>query len=168
MEQPRVIDATFSDWRTVKGRKMLQLIFEVPLEKQTEVLTMLGAPDPANPKWCAVAVLDLGRSSTEERRTSNSDVAGSTPAVPAKQRRPFDSLPLSQQAAIRCNDAEFRGCIGAANSEDAASFVRSYCSIPTRAYLDNPEYQGAISLWNELEARYQSYLTTQKYGEMVR
>lgn len=53
-----VIRATFSDWRTVKGRKQLQLIFEVPLEQQKEVLSRLGAPDSANPLWCAIALLD--------------------------------------------------------------------------------------------------------------
>jgi hypothetical protein len=52
------IKATFADWRTVKSRKMLQLIFEVPLETQAEVLTTLGAPMPDRDIWVALARLN--------------------------------------------------------------------------------------------------------------
>lgn len=47
--------ATFADWRTVKGRKVLQLIFEVPLEEQAKVLSHLGAPMPMAHIWCGIA-----------------------------------------------------------------------------------------------------------------
>lgn len=58
MTDKAAILATFSDWRTVKSRKQLQIILEAPMEKQGEILTILGAPDPSNPKWVAIALLD--------------------------------------------------------------------------------------------------------------
>lgn len=51
------IDATFADYRTVKTRKVLQLILEVPIERQAEVFEILGFPMPDNPPWLAVARL---------------------------------------------------------------------------------------------------------------
>ena len=57
MSAPAAIRATFSDWRTVRTRRALQLIFEVPLEQQAAVLAILGAPLPEAETWCAIARL---------------------------------------------------------------------------------------------------------------
>ena len=89
MTDQAVIQATFSDWRTVKGRKQLQLIFEVPLERQAEVLNMLGAPMPEAEIWCAIARLE-----TRARG----------------QVKPLfkqDNTKLSFEAAMRCRDPQF-------------------------------------------------------------
>lgn len=51
------IRATFAEWRMVKTRKVLQLVFEVPLEQQAGVLTTLGAPMPDAEIWCGIARL---------------------------------------------------------------------------------------------------------------
>lgn len=51
------IKATFSEWRMVKTRKTMQLIFEVPLEQGEHVLHVLGMPMPDTEKWCAIALL---------------------------------------------------------------------------------------------------------------
>lgn len=57
MAEPAVLQATFADWRTVKGRKQLQLIFEVPIEQQAHVLSVLGAPLSDTATWVAIARL---------------------------------------------------------------------------------------------------------------
>lgn len=54
---PAVIRATFSDYRTVKGRKVLQIVMEVPLEQQASVFGALGYPVPDRDIWCAIARL---------------------------------------------------------------------------------------------------------------
>jgi hypothetical protein len=135
------IKATFSDWRTVKGRKMLQLVFEVPLEQQGDVLTYLGAPNPSDPQWCGIAML-----------------AAEKPAPVEKAKRTFAELRPSQQAGIRCNDKSFwrfaetvdgYPCI---TPESAGSFVRKQCGVVTRADLDT-DPTGAAK-WRKLDDAY--------------
>lgn len=89
MSAPRVIQATFHDWRTVKGRKMLQLVLEVPMEDQTKVLTMLGPPEPSGSKWVAVALLDMK-------------------AAQARKDSEKTERSLAERCAILCTDARFR------------------------------------------------------------
>lgn len=87
-ETPCVIEATWHDWRTVKGRKMLQLVFEIPIEKQGEVLTLLGHPEPSGSKWCMIAL--------------------KAPVKPAQARvteKPERSL--AERCAILCSDVRF-------------------------------------------------------------
>lgn len=52
------IKATFCNFKNIAGRKVVQLICEVPVEKADEVYQNLGWPSPADPKWVAIALLD--------------------------------------------------------------------------------------------------------------
>lgn len=57
MPKPAVIKAEFTDYRPVKTRKVLQLVFEVPAESQTEVFAALGYPISGTSLWVAIAKL---------------------------------------------------------------------------------------------------------------
>lgn len=78
--------ATYSDWKVVKGRKVVQVVFEMPLETADTAYQVLGGmPSPAAEVWCAVArlevpaPLDLGASSSGEREPA------SDPGLPAER-----------------------------------------------------------------------------------
>ena len=58
MSQPNAIKATFHNFKNIAGRKVLQLHFEVPIEQAGQVYEALGWPDPAEAKWCAIALLN--------------------------------------------------------------------------------------------------------------
>ena len=60
--------ATFSDYRTVKTRKVLQLILEVPLEQQADVFAALGYPVPDSDIWVAIARLNPGAGAEADGR----------------------------------------------------------------------------------------------------
>lgn len=118
---------------------------------------------------------EVARKSDEETHGVD-NVAGERPAGQAKDRRPFSSLPLSQQAAIRCQDVEFRfwlrdnwqigdGYIEP-NSERAADFVRTFCNVDTRAKLDTET--GPAERWKYLELQWQMRLTDKRYAEAMR
>lgn len=129
-ETPCYIDATFHDWRTVKGRKQLQLIFEVPLEQQAEILTLLGPPDSVGSKWCMIALKNVNPAQAREEEpkggdahrlvseptnntqphASQSDDRGARPAEggTSKPKRKFSELSLPEQCAIRCGDGRFQ------------------------------------------------------------
>lgn len=127
MSGPRAIKATFSDWRTVKGRKALQLVFEVPLEQQAEVLTMLGAPMPDNPLWCGIALLGSAPDQPVGDRSSA-----------AKER--YAAMSPAEQARVRAGrlpgDERFRAWVAhqrrwdaleVASEQDAIEHIREKC-----------------------------------------
>ncbi len=130
MTAPAAIRAVFSEWRMVKTRKVLALIFEVPLEQQAEVLTMLGAPMPDAEIWCAIARLNSAVSENPQE--------GEKPSA-ASQRgkeRYLESTP-SQQALIRAarlpKDDRFRAWlaskwgVSSVTEEGAISFIQRQC-----------------------------------------
>jgi hypothetical protein len=175
-DAPAVIQATFSDWRTVKGRKQLQLIFEVPLEQQGEVLAMLGAPEPSNPRWYAIAEMmtekqligaleDKGYIPKEQpspSRDSNSTAAGA--------KRSWNELPPATQAGIRCGEKAFQKFVtenGYApddlgpeiSGEDLArAGILHYCSIKSRSELSVNDY--AWEKWVRMDKEYLAWMRT--------
>lgn len=92
-----------------------------------------------------------------------------------KDRKPFASLPLSQQAAIRCGDADFQKFIVErysgfhayrVNEDNAALLVREQCGVTSRSKIVYPGESGEE--WSRLEGEYQSFLTTQRYAHVMR
>lgn len=83
-----------------------------------------------------------------------------------KEAKPFASLPLSQQAAIRCQDNYFKLFMGASDAADAAGMVRERCGVNSRSEIS--EGTPAGTEWMFLEDEYQSWLTTQRYGSLAR
>jgi hypothetical protein len=144
-----VIKATFSDWRTVKGRKQLQLIFEVPLEQQSDVLARLGAPNSENPLWCAIAMLT--KEATEPKPV---DVSKSERGK--EQYRQKDAM---EQAAIRacilCEDLKFKlwaSKRAVPGITDTASWLRFTLNIHSRNEISND--QRAYDAFLALETQY--------------
>ena len=58
MNQAAAFKATFHNIRNVMGRKVVQVICEVPIEEGSKVTDILGWPDPSNPKWIVIALLN--------------------------------------------------------------------------------------------------------------
>lgn len=143
------ISATFSDFRIVKGRKVAQLIFETPLEAADEALRMLGGlPRPDAERWVGIAPLKA------KPTAAPAPVAND---APPKERRPFHTLPRSQQAALLCNDHRFWWWLSdkedrrigppppghppyVETEQEAADAVRSMCGVASRRDLDQPDH----------------------------
>lgn len=91
-------------------------------------------------------------------------------SAPAKERRPFASLPLSQQAAMRTEDKTFQAFLETEtpihDQESYADAVRAVCGVESRSDI-RPGTPAAIA-WMALEARYQSWLTDQRYASVAR
>lgn len=147
MSAPKAIKATFADWRPVKGRKQLQLIFEVPLEETPEVLKMLGAPMPDKETWVAIALLDM-------RTFDGQGNFQDTEPIP---RRAFCELPFPQQAGILSEDLKFqlfiRGLPVGKECEDSADAIRAFCGVNSRAEILPGTQAG--DRWKELLRSYE-------------
>lgn len=138
MGAPKAIRARFADWRPVKGRKVLQIILETPLEQQGEVLTMLGAPLPDRDLWVAVAVLGDGK---------NDDYKGG---------------PLARRAGIFCGEPAFQRWVAdqteneQGGPEAAAHYIRQRCGVTSRAQLDHDE--DAAREFRNIKIEYENWL----------
>ena len=147
-QQHAVVMATYAEWAMVKSRKVLRLVFELPLERQGEVLSTLGAPMPDKETWCAIALLNPA---------STRDVSEAPRPVPL-DRRPAGEMSRSEQgkaryaeasdqrkavtrAALLAQDERFQewaidgfGC--GSGESGAAEFIRVYCGVSSRGDIE--------------------------------
>ncbi len=108
-----------------------------------------------------------------EPSAHNGLAAGSNPAGRTKERKPFTSLPLSQQAALRCQDKRFQewlisttpGLTGC-DIQGAADIVRGKCGIHSRSQLDTDNR--AAERWKSLDESFSRYEVTMPYAGMAR
>jgi len=146
-DQPAAIRGTFADFRLIKGRKVAQMVIELPIEEADAALATLGGlPQPASERWVAIARLN---GSAEEK---------------SPEQRRWEDLKLSMQAGIRCAEVAFWRFLswefpdwGPVSSEDeAAMVVRVFCKIDSRKQLNLDA--SAAEKWRDLEASYQAWL----------
>src|ERR1700722_11815919 len=97
MSTPAAFSGDYTDLRFIKTRSVAAITIEIPIEQASAFVAAFGAPVPSYGCPVAIARLDLNSVSA----------APVAIAAPTKERRLFSSLPLSQQAALRCNDTDF-------------------------------------------------------------
>lgn len=129
---PAAFEGTYSDWRIVKGRKVVQIVIEVPMEKADHAYQVLGGmPNTGAEAWLAIARL-AGKSRMPEQKTS----------------------PVAQQAAMRCDQAKFREFLVFKNEfgpDDPAEWLRQYFDVDSRKKIKAED-------WDKLEQEYQLWL----------
>jgi hypothetical protein len=137
------IDAEFVDFKLIKGRKVVVICLEIPLEKADRALAVLGGiPNPAESRYVAVARLET---------------------QPAKVEKPKGPTP-SQRAWALCQSGRFQSWLFrntpsdnaydmAPSAEETASALRYRLGVKSRGELDtNPE---ARARFETLEREYQ-------------
>jgi hypothetical protein len=131
MTDASVAQGTFADFRLIKGRKVCQIVIEVPIEQADQALAALGGlPQPATEAWVALARLE-----TKER------------VVPLKS-----DTKLSLEAVWRCQDPLFQRYLKVSNEGEAAEAVRKFCGISSRAGLNTDP--GAAMAWRTLDGQF--------------
>jgi hypothetical protein len=137
------IRGCFSDFRLIRGRKVCQLVVELPIEEADEALRVLGGlPQPASERWLALAPLNIT-------------------SIKPKEKQRFEDLKSAMQAGIRCGEPAFWRFLDelggdVASEEAAAIWVRAYCGVSSRSALNlDPK---AAAKWQELDARYMLWL----------
>lgn len=141
MTKAAAISAAYADFRLVKSRKVVQLVFEVPLEKANEAISVLGGmPDPSAEIWVALARLQPTPIKQEER-----------------PKRTFNEMSLAAQAGMMCQDGRFQKFVSERyDAQDTAEFVRAYCNVSSRA--DIKPGCDAGHLWGILVSLYHTWL----------
>lgn len=152
MSAPAIISGDFSTFRHVQGRKVLQLVIEIPAEQAASVFSTFGYPGAGSPIPVAVAKLVEPAPKT---------------AGFVKNRRTFGDLPLAQQAAMRCQEPTFRLFLietnrmdrnGLQDDWDAAEAVRKHCGVKSRSDIGKDPGDGSTNdsgfRWRSLDAEY--------------
>lgn len=83
--------------------------------------------------------------------------------VKPKERQPFDSLSLTKQAAIRCQDKDFQDYARVHDSEGAAEYIRLYCQVSSRSQIV-PGTEAA-KRWQDIESGFLRWRTDRQYAE---
>jgi hypothetical protein len=143
--------ATYSDWKLVKTRQVVQIVFEVPLAEADAAYELLGGmPAPASERWFGIAAL---APKPEPRPVPDKPLAGA--------KRDWSDLQPQQQAGIRCNEPAFIAFLKEERpddwheAQDAAECVRLICGVQSRVELGiNPK---AGVTWSKLERQYQAW-----------
>jgi len=125
MNDARAITADFASLKWVNGRKVLQVICEVPTERAEEVLAKLGNPTGEGIP-VAIAVLEI-----------QPDVKKDLAENAAKTKRAFTDLPYSQQAALLCKDSRFQKQTSTFTEEGAIAWLKGTLHIKSRSELDD-------------------------------
>lgn len=153
MTQPAAFKAAYSDWRLVKTRQVVQVIFEVPLADADAAYTILGGmPNPATENWFGIAALALG---VAEQRQPEPEPE---PEQSQKERREWRELQPSAQAAIRCNEPVFWAFLRedcqqrVDDPASAATAVRKICGVNTRAAFNTNH--AARVCWHQLDSKF--------------
>lgn len=148
--------ATYSDWRVIKGRKVVQVVFELPLEKADEAYSVLGGmPNPAAEVWCGIARLQEPGAAVSARDVApnREDAADKVASPSSRPKRAWGDLSPAQQAGLLCGDPMFQQFLcGLGNAshpgrDEAAEAVRRICRVRSRAEIttDNIEWRNLVA-----------------------
>lgn len=137
MTKPAAFQATYSDLRFIRTRKVVQVVLEAPIEQAAAIAAALGYPDPAQETWVAVARLntDVAR----QLAARDGYVIEPAPEKPI-ERRKFETFPIGQQAAMRCQEPVFRAFLqetfdlrAMPSEEGAADILRDHFRVLSRS-----------------------------------
>lgn len=125
------ISATYVDYRRIKGRKVHQVIFEVPSEQWPEAYKALGEPTIDTSDWFAIAKMHG--------------------AAPAKAK----GGKLAQRAGILCDEGGFMAFAAEKYGKDAKQLIYDFCGVTSRAHIDHDD--DAATKFNELTREYDAW-----------
>ena len=131
---PAAFRATYSDWKLIRSRKVVQIVLELPLEAAGEAYEVLGGmPNPGAETWCAIARLNQGRVGHQESSASSPASDDPTPAGPVQALRS-----PAARAGMLCGKPKFWAFLRARgysvrDAEQAAQYVRETCAVKSRA-----------------------------------
>jgi hypothetical protein len=144
--------ATYSDFKLVKTRKVVQIVLEVPVEQANIVLDVLGGmPDPSRETWVGVAPLSPSAAKPQPVDQPR----------PAGAKRDWRDIPPSQQAGIRCEEPIFEQFLKEerkddwAEAQNARDAVCLICGVSSRSELVSN--QKARVIWKQLDDQFQAW-----------
>ena len=154
MSAPAIISGDLTTFKHVPTRKVYQLIVEIPAEAASAAFATLGMPGTVSQIPVAVArLVDDARVKPEQ----------------TKERRSFTELPMSPQAAMRCQEPSFWEFLQSfsprfwtemlrkygSGASAAAAIVRQRCGVESRSEIRAGHTSG--DEWATFEAEFYAW-----------
>ncbi|MET4210487.1 hypothetical protein [Bradyrhizobium sp. LA2.1] len=140
---------TYADWKLIKSRSVVQIIFEVPLHEADAAYEVLGGmPAPATERWFGIAA--LAPKPAQPQPVVDKPLAGA--------KRDWRDMAPAQQAGIRCDEPAFVAFLKEERPDDwheatdAAECVRMICGVSSRSELTTNH--AARVIWHQLDTQY--------------
>lgn len=151
--------ATYSDWKLIKTRSAVQIVFEVPVEQAGLAYEVLGGmPKPGAEVWCAIARLQ--QQPKEDAEKPRPHAASTSPTGGA--HRSWHEMSPAQQAGILCAEPTFWKFCGewlggtVSNEEECIHAVREYCGVQSRKQIVPNEMSGMN--WGVMAGEYRAWM----------
>lgn len=169
MNNAAAFKASVYGLRTVASRKLAQIVLEIPIEELPRAMTILGTIDPSQSNWVAVArLVPSPDQPAKEMRQPDSSAAPVTAIRSERPKRAFRDMTPAQQAGMMCNDIAFQKfltekfkTLPITNELDAATIVRNYCQVNSRAEILGGTR--AEQRWNLLASAYHAWQREPEY-----
>jgi hypothetical protein len=151
--------ATYSDFKLIKTRQSVQIVFEIPLQDVDAALEVLGGmPNPANEAWFGIAPLV-----TPAAKEAAATLQPNSPRGGGSQTKTdWRDVQPTAQAGIRCADPIFHAYLKenysadwGALEGDAAEVVRFLCGINSRSDLSTKH--AARMIWKQIDDGFQAW-----------
>lgn len=132
MSAPAAFQATYSDWKLIRSRKVVQICLEVPIEAAGQAYNALGGmPNPASEVWVGVARLNNGPYQNRDVMVQVKAAVGEAPESPNHQRREIESemMPTEHRAdnqSPAANNPKRAGETSPASADKPARVKRSW------------------------------------------
>lgn len=148
MSDAAAIKATFTDYKRIKSRKVMQIVFEVPLETWSRDYSVLGEPEIETSQWFAIARMDGAKEPAPTPEKQGSNLAAN--AALTLREGSF------QRFAWQLQPIEYRPA--SPSLEIAESYVKGRLGIKSKSELNTDPR--AAAMWRELRADYEAWLRT--------
>jgi hypothetical protein len=155
--------ATYSDWKLIKTRGVVQVVMEVPLSEADAAYQILGGmPDFSSERWFGIAPLKNPPAEKESSKAPAEPQLAKPPA--AAKRMDWRDLQPAAQAGIRANDPAFYSFLNETDrilnkkitgADEAAEIIRNICGVKSRSELGTNHK--ARVLWHQLDEHFQAW-----------
>jgi hypothetical protein len=159
--------ATYSDWKLIKTRGVVQVVMEVPLADADAAYDVLGGmPIHGKERWFGIAAL---KSTAEEAAAKpRQEIPHDSRPDGAKRKMDWRDMQPAAQAGLRCAEPLFRAFLrevkryGHCDEEEAAIAVRDMCGVKSRADLGT--VHAARVIWHQLDSEYLAWRAKERVG----
>jgi len=156
--------ATYSDWKLIKTRGVVQVVMEVPLADADAAYDVLGGmPVHGKERWFGIAALKPGKEVMQNTGLVPQQLdARPQPTQPqAGAKRDWRDLPPPQQAGMRCDQPAFSTFLKEERPDDwhecpdPVDCIYLICGISSRSELGTNHR--ARKIWKALDDQFQAW-----------
>jgi hypothetical protein len=159
--------ATYSDWKLIKTRGVVQVVMEIPVGESDAAYEVLGGmPVHGKERWFGIAAINL--SQAKEDAPAKPGQNAPKPDRVKQGKRDWRDMPYSQQAAIRVGEATFAAYLREEHpndwheTHDADACLKLMCGIESKRELATSGKPA--TLWFQIDSAYSAWLAKERVG----